>query len=254
MVHNDPMVTTMNDSTRRHADHCKISYEEYQQQLIDRVDEFYKYKKADYSRESSPKEYKFTAKESCLIVGSGPSYYKNIEFIKKFPGRIITSDALFIQALKDDIRPNHIMTLEVNINKILTRMYSPERELIESLDKKPTFIASSWTSHPTYNMLATHKLAAFMWRFVEEPRISNVGLFGILYAYHKLKADKIFLVGMEHDGKPYEQCVYDTWITDFYHFVRDMKGMIINCSNGGVLYGEDVIDSSLERLDIEKKI
>ena len=92
MPHKVTMGTVMNDSMRRHADHCKISHDEYKQMLTARCEEKWKNRNSDFTREKSPKQDKFTARHPMLIVGSGPSYYNNIEDIKKFPGKVVVNN------------------------------------------------------------------------------------------------------------------------------------------------------------------
>jgi len=215
--------------------------------LLDRIEE--RKIKRDHTRLKSKKVTKIEAENPILLVGGGPSTLKYLSDIRKFQGAIMAFEISFKELVSRDIIPDYVLSLE--------RAVQPHHFPIEHIQKcigKTKFVFSSLTRETV--MLLLRESGANPIRFYchQEPRLSNVGLWAAFYAKEKLKADKICLLGFEHEGTGYQQLIYDEWIADFWHFVEEWpRDTIVNCSNGGMLYSDLILDSTLKRLKIGNK-
>jgi len=240
----------LGNSEKQNALKIKMPEEQYLKHITDRIIEIEKLNKDDFKRELSKKEYNFTSKTPVLVVGRGVSYKNHIKEITEFPGETIFIDMVFHDFTKNyKFASNYVMTLEAHIYH---QTYKSWTYYYRSYYKnKPTWVCSSWTQERVKTFIKSSKLDVIDYIDEDEPRISNVGLFAVVYAFKQLKADKIFLIGMEHAGNDNDQDIFDWWIVDFYHFVRKMpKNTIVNCTDGGALYGHNIIDSDLKTLVI----
>jgi hypothetical protein len=83
-------------------------------------------------------------------------------------------------------------------------------------------------------------IVPYAYYFPDQEDANNVGLFGICWAKQEYGSDQIFLVGMEHEGIPYDEYVYEEWKFRFWQFVKRWPPhTIINCSQGGSLYDDN---------------
>jgi len=237
-----------NGLTRSEVTHCKTcgnTEVEYLQALQDRIEEL-KIER-DYTRHKNKKVTKIAAKNTVLVIGGGSSTYKYYDEIKRFKGKLIATEMIFNKMVGDGIIPDYVATLEKWVN--------PKYFTTENLKiclNKTKFICSSITREVVMLHLREHEYKPYRWITHDEPRMSNVGLFGVCYAKQVLEADKICILGFEHEGTGYEQIIYQEWVVDFWHFIeRWDKNIIVNCSNGGKLYNDYTLDSTLKRLKIE---
>ena len=229
-----------------HGKLCGVNQEEYTQMLQDRVDERKIIR--DYTRLKSKKVTKIEAEKPVLLVGGGPSTDKYLSDIKNFKGLIAGFEISFRKLVDSGIIPDYLITLE----KAVLPKHFP-REQLEQCIGKTKLICSTITREGTMLYLRESGANPTRYHTHQEPRLSNVGLFAIYYAKEVIESDKICLLGFEHEGTGYQQLIYDEWIADFWHFVEQWpKDTIVNCSNGGMLYSDIVLDSTLKRLKIER--
>jgi len=234
------------------ADSLGIPHEKYKQIIIDRLIEIHGGKTPETNRIDSMKRDSITAKTPVLILGAGSSLKDNYEAVKKFEHTIVCLDYAFNSVVENGIIPDYILTLEQTKQVMNPSVYKPEN--LAQCGVKTKVICSSITRDVIKDHLTANGVTHENWITDEEPRMSNVGLFAINYCHTVLKADKILLVGFEHVGQKYPQHIYQVWQTDFWYFIRKWdKETIVNCSDGGALYYEDyIIDSTLDKLKIER--
>jgi len=231
-------------SQRAEADGLGMSYEEMKRQIVERLLDMKGGRKKTV-RSEKMKRRSIKASNPVLIVGAGPSYLKEMENIKKFSGTVISVDFLFNYLAEHDVIADYVMTLESSQTAVSEQMF--EYENIIKVKHKTKMICSSIT---TAKIIGHFKHAGIEYeRFIqnEEPRCSNVGLMAINFAYNRLKADKIILIGFEHVGTKYPTHIYEVWQVDFWYFIKNWpKETIVNCTDSGALYYEDyIIDAKL---------
>ncbi len=238
----------LNDSQKRHAARIGISIEEYQQHVIDRINEMRDNILPKTFRDPKMKRDKVKCKNPVLVVGNGPSLYHNFEQIRNFKGTVVSLDINFDKLMNEKIIPDYVVTLEVFVRP--TPMFHPDN--LDNAKDKTKLIGSAMTHQSIFNMANAHGMKNEKYILREEPRLSNAGMFAVAWANEALKPDKIFLVGFEHDGLEYTKLVFEYWQYDFWYWIRKWeKELIVNCSDGGALYFEDfIIDAKLESLEI----
>jgi len=230
---------------RKHANYLNMPHDEYLQHYIDRWDEIKGKKIPKTFRDPKLKRTKIKASNPVLVVGAGPSYSNHLKQIKEFPGKVIIFDVNYNFLVSHDIIPDYALSLEVKVRPVY---YNPKyAPLVEG---KTKFIFSSISHISIIRQCIALKQPYERWISMDEPRFSNVGTFGINYAKQVLKADKIFIIGFEHDGVSEDEPTWEYWIADFWHFVKQWpKELIVNCTDAGKLYLEDyILDSTLDSL------
>jgi len=227
---------------RFQADALGMPHAKYRQIRLERIKEIEKFR-APENRNLGVKKNVIKSNNPVLVVGGGPSYKKYLKEIKNFPGKVIVMDVNFNICQEAGIIPNYITTLEEGIHNVTWRMFLPEN--LKACKGKTTVVGSSITRKTIESHIKDNDIPFLRWKTDEEPRISNCGLFSVVFAYDNLKADKIFLVGFEHDDRA-------LWQIDFLHFLpRWPKETIVNCTNAGILYYYDyIVDSTLDKLKI----
>ncbi len=244
------LTNILTDSQRRHAKAIGTSEGEYKDHLTNRL--------KDMTNKILPKTYRdpklvrteIKSKNPVLVVGAGPSYAKNLDKIKRFKGKIIFVDVIYNEMIRQGIIPDYILTLE---SKVRPDFFRP-KYIAQCIDKSILIHSAITNKSVILQAIATglkHERWQDEFQLREEARFSNVGTFAICYAREVLKADKIFLVGFEHDGIEYHQDTWKYWQTDFWYFIRKWpKETIVNCTDGGALYYDDyILDSTLDSLE-----
>ena len=237
--------TKMNKSMVSHADNLLMPHKVYLQFFKDRYNEIKNKKIPKTFRDPKLKRTKIKANNPVLVVGAGPSYPKNIDAIKQFKGKVIVFDVNFNTLVGAGVIPDYALSLERYVRPDYFRpKYS------DQVRDKTRFIFSSISNKSLLLQCIAQRLQHERWRSTQEPRFSNVGTFGMCYAKMVLNADKIFLIGFEHDGVSEAPQTWEYWIADFWYFIRKWpKQTIVNCSGGGALYLKDyVLDSTLDGL------
>ncbi len=231
---------------KKDANTLQIHHEVYHQFCIDRFDEIKNKEIPETFRHEKLKREKVKAKNPVLVVGAGPSHSSHIEAIKRFRGKVIIFDVNFNSLVGHGVIPDYAVSLE--------RMVRPDYfrpKYSDLVRDKTKFVFSYLTGKSMILQCIAQKLKHERWSNDQSPRFSNVGKFGIVYAYEVLKADKIFLIGFEHDGVSEAPQTWEYWIADFWYFIKQWpKETIVNCTNGGSLYLEDyILDSTLDGLE-----
>lgn len=233
-------------SQKEQAEALGISEAEYKEYLIKRLEELRGgAPPVDY--EKCRKINKLNAKNPVLVVGHGPSFRDYLDDIRNWKYTLVATDVCLEDLINADITPDYVVTSESS--RATCPLYRYDVENLKG--RNVQVIHSSITRNDVIEKYVNAEIPIRRFDFEEEVRCSNVGLFALNFAVHELKADKIAIVGFEHTGTEYTDYTYRVWQTDFWYFVRKWpKEIIINCSNGGVLYYKDlVLESTLEKLN-----
>lgn len=238
----------LTESQKVQADALGISHEVYREYIIQRLVEIRGGEAPEPNWKETRHVTKVEAKNPILVVGHGPSFKTKLEGIRNWKHTIVATDACLKDLLDANIRPHYVVTSEAS--KQTCYLYGFEFDRIKKFGIK--IIHSSITRPDVIEAAKNAGVDMRRFNFEEEPRCSNVGLFALNFCVHDLKADKIAMVGMEHNGSEYDEYVYKVWTTDFWYFVRKWpKQIIINCSEGGILYFKDhTLESTLDELEI----
>lgn len=236
-------------SQREQADCLGISHEEYKEILLQRLEELRGGKAPPPDYENTRKVTKVKCNNPVLVIGHGPSFKNDMEGIRNWKYTTVATDACLKDLLENDIIPDYVVTSEAS--RQTCYLWNFDFPLLA--EKGIKVIHSSITRNDVLEPAQKAGVDIRRFDFDEEVRCSNVGLFAINYCIHELKADKVFMVGMEHNGTEYAESTYRVWTTDFWYFVRKWpKQIIINCSRGGILYFRDhTLESNLDVLEIE---
>ena len=186
----------------------------------------------------------------CLIIAHGPSWLKELDKAKDFDGIIIACDVCTPETLEAGIIPDYIVTLESAKTNVLGKFFPIEQLTKHKDDIK--VIGSPMTRGDIEDIIVSTGMEFERFTFDEASHCSNVGIFAINYARHELKADNVVLLGFDHCGTggvgnvddmvENNHINYRTWQTDFWYFVKKWEPFyVINCTNGGVLYNDDLI-------------
>jgi len=234
----------LTESQKAQADAMCIPYPEMKKQIVDRLLEMRGGRK-ETVRSEKMKRSSIEANNPVLIIGAGSSYLKNMSNIKNFPGKVIAVDFVFNYVVKHGIIPDYVVTLESTQNQVNEHLF--EHGNLVKVKHKTKVICSSITRPKVIEHFKQVGIEFERFLIKEEPRCSNVGLLAINYAYERLKADKIVLIGFEHVGQKYPPHVYEIWQIDFWYFIKNWpKELIVNCTDSGALYYEDyIIDAKL---------
>lgn len=240
----------LTESQKIQADALGVSYGEFRQIMVQRLDDLSANKRPETKRTEKMKRTSITAKNPVLIIGAGSSFQNNIEQIKSFAGKVIAVDFVFNYLVKKGIIPDYVITLESQQNNVSDKMFQSDN--LKKCKNKTQVIASSITRDKVIQHFKDEGIKIQRYMSKEEPRCSNVGLLAVNYAHNVLEADKILLVGFEHVGQKYPPHIYQIWQIDFWFFISQWpKETIVNCTNGGVLYYPDwIIDTTLDNLII----
>lgn len=242
------LTNVMNDSMRNHAEALQMPHEVYLQFFIDRFNEVKGKKIPQTYRDPKLKRTVIKASNPVLVVGAGPSYLANIEAIKRFKGKVIIFDVNFNHLVEHGVIPDYALSLEKYV-----RPNFFDIRFSDQIRDKTKFVFSAISNKSMLLQCVAQRLEHERWVSDQEPRFSNVGTFGMCYAKMVLNADKIFLIGFEHDGVSEVPQTWEYWIADFWYFVKQWpKETIVNCTNGGRLYLEDyILDSTLDSLELD---
>ena len=175
---------------------------------------------------------------SVLIIGGGPSTRKKLDLARSFDGIIIVHAAFVKIVMDEGITPNYITQYEVdkglNLEDYPPALAKLKIPIIYNYICKSRFL----------NHLTTHKFCSLSFRSNTHHNINNVGLFSAYFAREYLNANKIYLIGFDHEGTAYHANVYPKWVKNFKVFVEAEKDEceIINCSGQGKLYMKGITD------------
>ncbi len=219
------------------ADKMKIPHAEYTQMVLKILADSFTPNDNDVNIE---------CKNPVIIVGHGDEWCKQMRKIKNTKIPIIANDVCSISMISEGIIPNYITTLESAEKRINASMFNFQKIEQHKIKVIGSMITREWLSDEL------KKVNQPFTRFKNyiSSRCSNVGVFTALFARDVLKADKIIMIGMnswaDGDDNPYLN-----WYTDWRHFIRTSpKHLLVNCTQGGLLYDDKIISADFSRLKI----
>ena len=170
-----------------------------------------------------------------LVVGGGPSSKKHYDECKKFKGTIVSTDVAARRLMENGVYPDYIVTAEAAKELTETDFF-----FIEETKKHQTMIITSpETRQELVVLFQKAKIPSKVFTYPDgHTRLPDVGLTAVVFARVELKADRILLIGFEHEGDEYPEFQFRTWVDAFWWFVwKWPSDTIVNCSEGGKLYG-----------------
>ena len=175
-----------------------------------------------------------------LVIGGGPSHKLHYDECKKFKGIIVACDRPAKALLQHGVIPNYIVTSEA-----AKELSSRDFFYLEETKKHDIeIIVSRETRH---ELLEAFKENGIKWSVydpletqrIEPTLIPNVGMCSLHWVRNVLKPDNIVLLGFETEGDEYTEFVFRCWQGAFWYWVEKWgDNYIINCSEGGKLYGK----------------
>ena len=187
------------------------------------------------------------AKNPVIVVGHGGGWYDQVQKIRHTKIPIIATDVCSIPMISDGIIPDYIVTFEEATKRINETLFNFQK----IAQHKIQVIGSKITRNFVYAEL--EKVGQPFRRFNNyvSSRCSNVGVFGTLFARDELRSDAIILIGMNSWADDYGH-PYLAWYTDWRHLIKEsMDGLIINCTQGGLIYEHKVIKADFSKLKID---
>ncbi len=171
--------------------------------------------------------------ENVLVIGGGPSYREHLEECRNFKGTIVCCDSPANFLIKNGIYPDYIITIETEVSLDFFN--------IKEIKKHGTTIVYSAATKPQLIQKFKESQLKTKVRVIrnEISRYPSVGITALVYTKEDLKADKILLLGFENEGEGYSERTFLEWRTAFWGFVVEWpQEYIVNCSEGGILYGK----------------
>jgi len=134
-----------------------------------------------------------------IVIGAGPSLDRNLFDFKLHGGEfmddtIIATDAALVACLKMRIIPKYVATLEDY--PTYTKFF--DQDIVRKYHDQLTAFVSGKTSSEIKTLLQQLEIQMEYPKLKYEDVICNVGLFAYLIAAQYIKADEIFLIGMDH--------------------------------------------------------
>ncbi len=156
-----------------------------------------------------------------LVVGSGPSH-NNMDFIKNFEGIIISCDRTARDLVTNGIIPDYITYAETqdDLFKVVLDF------LPDSFSKlNTTLVHRSSACGPSLVGDRAEKLGLKATIFDLGGYVNNVGLYSVIFAVNVLGIKELHLIGLDHtgglqhEGIPYPDKVFDEWVNTFRHWL-----------------------------------
>ena len=184
-----------------------------------------------------------------IIVGHGAGWQVQLKKIRHTKIPIISVDICSISMMSEDIIPTYITTLEEATKRINETLFNFEK----INNHKITIVGSKITKEWMVEACDKWGINFLRNKNYNSSRCCNVGVFTALFARDVLKSDKIIMIGMnswaDDDGNPYLN-----WYTDWRHFIIESpEHLLVNCTQGGLIYGDKVLSSDFNRLYVNGK-
>jgi len=158
------------------------------------------------------------------------------EEIKKFKGIIVCCDRAARVLTDHGIKPDYIVTAEAERSLAMLEFF--DLPLLKKIDVE--VITSEHTRNELIDQFNKNqiKYTPYIPLNIEPTMLPDVGMTAIHWAKTILKPDRIVLIGFEHEGDEYPEFTFRTWVGAFWGWVAKWPDeFIVNCSEGGVLYG-----------------
>ncbi len=185
-------------------------------------------------------------KNPVILVGHGDGWCEQLKKIRNTKIPIISVDICSIPMMSEGIIPSYITTFESAEKRINETLFNFEEIKNHNIPIVGSKITMKWLEKKCRGMGINFSRSL---NYLSS-RCSNVGVFSAIFARDVLKADKIIMIGMNSwaDG---DKNPYLIWYTDWRHFIRKASThLLVNCTQGGLLYEDKVISADFNRLKI----
>ena len=172
-----------------------------------------------------------------LVIGGGPSHLLHFDEVKKFKGKIVCCDRPAKAMTDNGINVDYVVTAEAEKTLAMLEFF----DLPRLKELKTDVITSECTRNELLDYFSKYQIKnrPYIPKNIEPTRLPDVGMTAIHWVKNELKPDNILLLGFEHVGEEYDEFTFRSWQGAFFGWVAEWPdGYIINCSEGGALYGK----------------
>jgi len=199
-----------------------------------------------------------TSSNPYIVIGAGPNWEKEVSKIIGTDIPVISADKCAKPLFELGIIPKYIVTFEESPKYVKDAFFPYEKIKEYNISVIGSPLTRIWLDESLKKI--GHRLERFS--DYEGLYCGNVGMFGAMFARYGLKADKIILFGMNCWDRdvPLKGInwnwinkipPYLDWYTHWRPFQHKNRGVIVNCSQGGLLYGNGVIMADFAKLEIK---
>ena len=189
---------------------------------------------------------KVTMRSRCsfIVIGHGKDWKVQAEKIRGTDIPIISTDVCANELIEMGIIPQYIVTLEEAQKNVNEYMFN--WDLIKKHGIK--IVGSAITREWLEDECKKRNIHFFRFKGYSQSMVTNVGHFGAVVSYSYF-ADRIILIGMNCYGdEPYP---WLNWYSNWRMWIKDLTdNLIINCTEGGILYFDKVFDIDFDDLEI----
>ena len=186
------------------------------------------------------------SRKTYAIVGHGENWQDQAIKLKDKGISVISTDACATELIEMGIIPEFIVTLEEAEKNVNEYMFNWDLIKKHGIKVIGSIITREWLEDK-----CKEKGIHFQrFKGYSQSMVTNVGHFGAAIAY-SFFADRIILIGMNCYGK--EPYPWLNWYSNWRIWIGGLTdNVIINCTEGGILYFDKVFDIDLDDLIIEE--
>lgn len=182
---------------------------------------------------------------SYIVVGHGKDWQKQAIKLKDSKIPIISTDVCANELISMGIIPEYIVTLEEAEKNVKIDMFDFELIKKHKIKVVGSIITRQWLE----DECSKHGVHFSRFRGYSQSMVANVGHFGAVVAY-SMFADRVILIGMNCYGD--ESYPWLNWYSNWRMWIKGLtNNFIINCTEGGILYFDKVLDCDFDDLVIE---
>lgn len=178
-----------------------------------------------------------------IVVGHGPDWKVEVEKIRGTKAKIIATDQCFIPMIEMGIIPDYIVTYEESPKNVNEKMFDLKAIREHGIEVIGSKLSRDWLGE---------KLGKPYRKFTDYPaeHISNVGIFGCIFAKKELGADKIIMIGMNCWSNT-EAYPFLNWYVEWRWIIGSSNDyLFVNCTQGGIVYFHKIIIADFAKLEI----
>jgi len=234
----------LTQSQKDEANKLNITHTEHTQTVLQRLSDFNK-KRVLANHDIIT----VVSSNPVIIIGHGPDWEKEASKIKGTKIPIIATEICSIPLMDMGIIPTYIVTYEEAYKTINEHLFDFKRIDKHGIQVIGSTITREWLDEEL------DKIEMDLYRYTkyEAKTVDNVGIFSCMFAEDDLKADRIIMIGMNSwGGIPKEGNPYVNWYVHWRKYIAKLPaGMIINCTQGGLLYGGNITECDFNNLVIK---
>ena len=224
------------------ANRLGIGYMDYIDKVLHDMNEY----NAEYIKNRPHKKITLRSRSSFIVIGHGKDWKIQAEKIRGTKIPIISTDVCATELIEMEIIPQYIVTLEEAEKNVNEHMFDFELIKKHKIKVVGSIITRQWLE----DECKIHGIHFQRFKGYSQSMVANVGHFGAVVAY-SFFADRIILIGMNCYGdEPYP---WLNWYSNWRMWVKDLTDkLIINCTEGGILYFDKVLDCDFDDLIIDR--